>query len=553
MKIKTEPQEIWQEYEAGISYKQSVGERGLYETVKQNENFFIGNQWEGVNAPDLDKPVINILKRVVAYFVSTIVSDDIAVNVNPFGGTSNESDQILLDVLPDQFTAIMENAGMTAKNRDAIRNAAVDGDACFYFWFNPDVKNGDGNNGQIECEAMDNTSVYFGNPQVWELQKQPYIIITMRKHLEHVREEAKQNGVPNVESITADDDPNGVNAEKETGKCTVLIKFWKDAKTGTVKYLKCTAGTVVKPETDLGYRRYPLAWFSWDKVKNSMHGQACLTGLIPNQIFINKMFAMSMQHVKNMAFPKYLYNASLLPKGWSNRVGEAIPVNGDPSMAVNTRTVTADMSSQVLQMIDNVINYTRDTMGASDAALGNVKPDNTSAIIATQKASAMPLELQRMSFYQFVEDYVRIFLEMMRCDYGTRNVVINDQMDNRVPATLDFSALEQLHLKLDIDIGASTYWSELMQVQTTDNLFANGIISDPVTYLESIPNGYIKNKQAILAKLKEQQELAAQQAALMGGGMNGAMPQMPDGTLPQTGAGAAGANGIDPYLPQPVL
>ena len=176
MKIKKQPQEIWQEYESGVSYKQSIGNKGLYETVKQNENFFIGNQWEGVNAPDLDKPVINILKRVVSYFVSTLVSDDIGVNVEPFGGITDDDGKYIMGILSNQFDEIMETCGMTSKNRDAIRNAAVDGDACLYFWFNPDVQAADNVFGQIECEEIDNTNVYFGNPQVWEVQKQPYII-----------------------------------------------------------------------------------------------------------------------------------------------------------------------------------------------------------------------------------------------------------------------------------------------------------------------------------------------------------------------------------------
>lgn len=537
MKIKTKPEEIWHEYELGISYKQSFGDKGLYETVKQNENFFIGNQWEGVVAPDLDKPVINILKRVVSYFVSTLVSDDIGVSVEPFGGALDDQTKTVMTIVSQQFDEVMENCAMDSKNRDAIRNAAVDGDTCFYFWFNPHISTGESSVGQIECEVIDNTNTYFGNPQVWDIQKQPYLIVSLRRILQDVREEARQNGVSDIDSIVDDNDPNGINTEQETGKCTVLVKFWKQ--NGTVHYTKVTQNAVVKPDTDLGYRKYPLAWFSWDKIKNSMHGQACLTGLIPNQIFINKMFAMSMQHVKNMAFPKYIYNASLFPDGFSNRVGEAIPVTGDPNMAFNAKTVTADMSSQVLQMIDNVISYTRDTMGASDAALGNVKPDNTSAIIATQKASAMPLELQRMSFYQFVEDYMRIFLDMMRCNYGIREVSYTDQ-DGKTQAVLfDFSVLDKLYLKLNIDIGASTYWSELMQVQTTDNLFANGIITDAVTYLESIPDGYVKNKQEIIRKIKEKQaqDQLLQQAAAMGGVVNGSVPKMQDGVVSQAFAG----------------
>ena len=127
-------------------------------------------------------------------------------------------------------------------------------------------------------------------------------------------------------------------------------------------------------------------------------------------------------------------------------------------------------------------------MGDSDAALGNVRPDNTSAIIAVQKASAMPLELQRMAFYQFVEDYVRIFIDIMRVDYGLRTVTTVDEKGNIISAPVDFGQLNDMNLKLNIEVGASTYWSELLQVQTMDNLFSIGIISDAITYLESIPD-----------------------------------------------------------------
>lgn len=42
-----DPAKIWQEYEKGLAFNQSLE---LYETVKKNENFFIGKQWEGLNA-----------------------------------------------------------------------------------------------------------------------------------------------------------------------------------------------------------------------------------------------------------------------------------------------------------------------------------------------------------------------------------------------------------------------------------------------------------------------------------------------------------------------
>ncbi len=182
-------------------------------------------------------------------------------------------------------------------------------------------------------------------------------------------------------------------------------------------------------------------------------------------------------------------------------------------------------------------------MGASDAALGNVRPDNTSAIIAVQKSTQMPLELQRMAFYQFVEDYCRIFLDIMRVDYGLREVYYTDQDGNSMEGKFDFSALNSLNVKLNVDVGASAYWSEIMQVQTIDNLYRQRIITDPVTYLESVPDGYIFNKAKLLAKVKEQNDLQAQVQmltqqlqALQGGAQNGLVSQMPDGY----GGGTAG-------------
>ena len=57
---KITPQQIWQEYEKDKAFKISLN---LYEKTKQQENFFLGRQWEGLNAPDLEKPVLNFIKR----------------------------------------------------------------------------------------------------------------------------------------------------------------------------------------------------------------------------------------------------------------------------------------------------------------------------------------------------------------------------------------------------------------------------------------------------------------------------------------------------------
>ena len=68
--------------------------------------------------------------------------------------------------------------------------------------------------------------------------------------------------------------------------------------------------------------------------------------------------------------------------------------------------------------IDKAMIYTKETLGVTDAQMGNVRPDNTSAIIALQSASNVPLENPRALLYEWVEDIGRILLDMMGTYYG---------------------------------------------------------------------------------------------------------------------------------------
>lgn len=490
-------QQVEAEYERSRAYKSQIG---VYENARRNERFFIGDQWYGVNAPkDLDKPVFNILKRAVSYFTATVVSDDVGFQLSDLAGGGDE----YLALITRQLEGVFESAQLRAKNRDIVRNGAVDGDGCLYLYFDPNKETGQPIRGAIEAEVIDNTNLHFGNPYTDRIERQPYLIAAVKRSADEIRKEAVLRGMNPDEAAALFLEEENDGDETDTRKL-MLVRFWKERRKDgvtTVHMLKEAGGRIIQKDTDLGCRRYPFAWFSWDKVKNSCHGQAAVTGLLPNQIFINKLFAMSMEHVKAMAFPKVIYNRDMIWDKWNNAPGAAIAVSGDPNRAVAAGFRAPDMSAQVLQMIDKVIAYTRDTMGASDAVLGNIRPDNTSAILAVQKSAVMPLELQRMAFYSFVEDVVRIILDLMASHYGVRAV----KTEEGGTVLVDHSRLAGMDLRVNVDIGASSYWSELMQAQTLDNLFAKGVITDAADYVESIPGTYLKNKAKLLQTLREKQ------------------------------------------------
>ena len=53
-----------------------------------------------------------------------------------------------------------------------------------------------------------------------------------------------------------------------------------------------------------------------------------------------------------------------------------------------------------------------------------------------------------------------------------------------------------------IDVGPSSYWSEITAIQTLDNLL-NGAKIDFIQYLERLPDGVIPKKDDLIMEVKE--------------------------------------------------
>lgn len=297
----------------------------------------------------------------------------------------------------------------------------------------------------------------------------------------------------------------------------------------TVWVSKHTKHVDIFEPVDTGLTYYPVAWANWEKQKNTYHGRALVTGIIPNQIYINSMFALIMRHQQMLGFPKVLYDADVIGQ-WNNAVGQAIAVYDlppDKRMSdLHSVIQPADMSTQIMGCIERAMQYTKECLGATDAQLGNVSPENTSAIIALQSSSQVPLENPQANKYEWIEDIGRILLDMMGTYYGERPVVkhVTDnqamvdpstglpsslQSSSKVVEMYDFSKLKHLWLNVRADVGASTYWSRIAIVQTLDNLKQAGVL-DVIDYLERMPDEYIPRKEELVAKLRKQIEAQQQ-------------------------------------------
>ena len=588
--------DAWKYYEYGRLYNNNLTPN-QYTMVNTNNEFFIGNQW--IHMPDneamrrLAKPTFNIIKRVTSLFVASLTSSNTTISFEPL---SYQNDGEAASFATAEVRNLLEKFKMDYRIRDALFDGAITGDYAAHFFWNPEARPYGGAfgeyKGEIEMELIDGINVMFGNPNCREVEKQPYILIVGRDTVENLKREAEWwrrhgntgNGTQcqpaDTETchlcsagihITADAETTnftGVGGKTEirgdddkTGKALFVYlytKVWKEEqrinprtgltemrKVQTVHVTKATRHCNIFEDVDTGLTRYPLAWGNWQKQRNQYHGRALVTDIIPNQIFINQMMAMVFRHLQTQAFPTKIYNADLIPN-ISNEVGTAIGVrNLQPGQQIGEVISTipaANMSAQIIQAIDLCMAYTKECLGATDAQMGNVRPDNTSALMVLQNASEVPLENTRAGLHEWVEDIGAILLDMMGTYYGKRPIVKEKIVEEPVlgadgkqlidpvsgrPASVkrkrgvleefDFSVFKHLWLNISVDVGATTYYSEIAMVQTLDNLRRDGTLNI-IEYLERMPDKLITRKQELIESLKKQANLPVSNETQIKGG-----------------------------------
>ena len=589
--------DAWKYYEYGRQYNNNLIPN-QYTMVNTNQEFFIGNQWVHMPDNEamrrLAKPTFNIIKRVTSLFVASLTSSNTTVSFEPL---SYQTDGEAAAFATAEVRNLLEKFKMDYRIRDALFDGAITGDYCAHFYWNPEALPYRGAfgayRGEIEMELVDGINVMFGNPNCREVEKQPYILIVGRDTVENLKREAAwwrgrtaaagdtssvsllegdamshlpHEGKANAGEefyIHSDADTynfSGIGGKTEihgnddkTGKALYVYlytKVWKDEmflnrvtgkvetrKVQTVHVTKATKHGNVFEDVDTGLSRYPIAWGNWQKQKNQYHGRALVTEIIPNQICINQMMAMVFRHLQTQAFPTKIYNADLLPM-ISNEVGTAIGVrNLQPGQALGEVIGTipaANMSAQIIQAIDLCMAYTKECLGATDAQMGAVRPDNTSALMVLQNAAEVPLENTRAGLHEWVEDIGAILLDMMGTYYGVRPIVREKTVEEpvtgadgqqlldpitgepafqkgskRVVEEFDFSVFKNLWLNISVDVGATTYYSEIAMVQTLDNLRRDGTLS-VIEYLERMPDKLITRKQELIESLKRRLSSEAQ-------------------------------------------
>ena len=194
----------WQRYEQGREYNNRLVPN-QYDLVNTNIEFFAGNQW--LNLPQtgamqrLPKPTFNIIKRVASLFVASLTSSAASVSFDDLSCSSSvwehengqESGAV---IATSEVQNLLEKFKMDYRIREALFDGAQTGDYCAHFYWDADAVPYGGAfgpyRGEIKMELVDGINVMFGNPNVTDVERQPYILIVGRDTVEAL-ERLKQN------------------------------------------------------------------------------------------------------------------------------------------------------------------------------------------------------------------------------------------------------------------------------------------------------------------------------------------------------------------------
>jgi hypothetical protein len=138
--------------------------------------------------------------------------------------------------------------------------------------------------------------------------------------------------------------------------------------------------------------------------------------------------------------------------------------------------------------------------GVNTTLLGDVKPTNTSAILAVREASLMPLQMVQNRYFRFLEDCARVWCEFWLAMYGDRALKIQ-QSDGVWYMPFHAEKYRDMLLSVTVDVGNGSQYSEERSVETLDNLYKNGVITAK-QYLSRLPQGYVPRLDSLLQELK---------------------------------------------------
>lgn len=506
---------VWRDFEKGRMYNRM---KNVYRDTEQNYDYYYGNQAKYLNIGKETPVILNIIKSIVKYKLGVVNANAYEIVYNPNFYNTQEEGKVLEElckVLSRHSNKVWELQQVGSKIKECVKDSCINDEGILHSYFDIEKQ-------EVVSEVIDKNNIYYGNENDDDIQSQPYIIISYRKPVTQVKEEARMLEISEdkIELITEDGETleqagYTSTTDEVNPMCLVLLKYYKE--NGKVYYTRAVKSVELETNEDTGMSLYPIAHMVWEKVKGSSRGIGAVRNVISNQIEINKIATRRALAVKISAFAKLVVNKDFIDNpGALEKVGSTIKLKGGATIEDVRKQVgylsPASMSPDAKNLQDDLQNNTKDLEGAGDTATGSVDPTQASgkAILAVQQATQQPLNEQVDTYKTFIEDIARIWYDMWKAYKIDGMRVMYEQEDEsgnsiEVPGTFSYELLNKLDANIKVDITPKSPYDRFAQEQSIESLMSAQIITFE-EYVEALPEDSVMPKYVLQSILKKRQE-----------------------------------------------
>ena len=565
--------QIWKQYS---QIKQYLTGKNYYEQLEMNYNFAKGDQWENLKSGGMPMPVDNIITPVCNYKIGVISQNNMTITFTNENFRKEDLEELedgtnfrkiadeVIEKINKNINRFFEANNLENNTWDYDEENCISGNVGMYIYEDEEnIK---------KADMIYGNNIFFSDENNNDIQDQSFILITFRRPVEKIREEAKKHGLTaeKISQIVADNNTNEQVGNKdevrdEQGKALCILKLYKKEKKTTriqektvingngepetiqeeikekkvtVHMMKSTKNVIYVPETDLGLTLYPVALNTWINEKNSIRGRGEPQDKIVNQIEINKTMARRDIAIALTAYPKAAYNSNMIENPNAlDKVGVAIEVKDRSVQNVKNAIdylQPAQVSPDAKNFCDELSQKTKDNASASDSALGNINPEKASgrSIIAVRDAAAVPINVHVARKKKFYEDIGRILFDFMQnVDVDGQQVIIsNVDEETGLSSTnveqIPYEIMQKLKVGVKVNVSQTDPFSILAMEEMWDSLFERQAITFE-EWVSGLTNNskYNKSKlEEIINKRKEkekemaliQQQITEQQSQISG-------------------------------------
>lgn len=538
--------EVYSQFENATAF---FNDLNLTRDIKRCINFEAGNQWNmDEDIAEYPKIVLNVIKQIGKVRKSNILQNEYGFLVN----STNVKD---IRKIQDFVKYLHDKMKIKKKDLKILNDNYKKGTGILYFYWDAESRNFlSKSGGKLKAEVIDVRKFRVADPYIQDLQDQEWVSYVTRERISSIKHKYGKEVPPDYEMYTKDTEKNIPTMNTNEEFANVYTKFYRNEE-GQVFFVITTQTEVLKEPTPLNpfYKRpelnqeapntmstmdenkndnllkeevfgmYPFASLVLDERDNCFYGIPGALENIEAQKSVNQHFSVYDKGVQDIVLGGYVFKNGILgDQEITTENGQLIGLDMMPGEKIDDifgRMPTGSIPNDSLNYSGSLLGVLKQTAGATNIQIGQSDYSGQSG-----KQTQMLLERAKenssdyaMLFNEYKKEQAEIIFLFSKFYYDNEDFAIVEHGFKEDEARVydgdkKYNGNEYLgnQMMFDVKVGPAPSFSEYANIELLGLMVQSGQAPLEV-YIAGLPEGYISNKQEMLAMVQNNSKVKIEQ------------------------------------------